>query len=74
MEREKLKKQLLESNIKTARLVNELSVYVGTYYGKAEDIDAEKIEQIGDELLATKNEVCSINDKLKKINKELGDE
>ena len=74
IEREKLKKQITELKIKIARLVNELSVYVGTYYGNLEEIDAEKIEQIGDELLKVKTEVIDLNIKLNNINKELGND
>lgn len=66
-----LTKKIQELKIKTARLVNELSVYVSTYYGDADEIDAEKIKQIGDELLETKNELNDLTEKLKKVQKEL---
>ncbi|MGN0015238.1 MAG: hypothetical protein ACI37T_07470 [Candidatus Gastranaerophilaceae bacterium] len=64
-------KKIQEIKIKIARLMNELSVYVGTYYGDFEEIDAEKIKQIGDELVAAKNEVTDLTQKLKNIQKEL---
>lgn len=66
-----LNKKFQEIKIKIARLMNELSVYVGTYYGDFEEIDAEKIKQIGDELVAAKIEVTDLSQKLKNIKKEL---
>lgn len=66
-----LNKKIQEIKIKIARLMNELSVYVGTYYGDFEEIDAEKIKQIGDELVAAKIEVTDLSQKLKNIKKEL---
>lgn len=66
-----LNKKIQEIKIKIARLMNELSVYVGTYYGDFEEIDAEKIKQIGDELVAAKIEVTDLSQKLKNIKREL---
>ena len=66
-----LSKKVQELKIKIARLVNELSVYISTYYGDADEIDAEKIKQIGDELLETKTELTDYSEKLKKVQKEL---
>ncbi len=66
-----LKKETTELKIKIARLINELSVYIATYYGDFEELDAEKIEQIGDELVVAKNKIVESNEKLNKIRKEL---
>lgn len=73
VEEQRLKKEITELKIKTARLVNELASYIGTYYGDFENIDAEKIEQIGDELLLVKNQLLEASQKISKIKKELGD-
>ena len=74
IEREKLKKQIAELKIKIARLVDELSVYIGTYYGNLTEIDAVRIEQIGDELLQVKSDILEKSEKLININKELGND
>ena len=66
-----IKKEIRELKIKISRLVNELSVYIGTYYGECEDIDAKKIKQSADELFSVKNRIANLNIKLKSIRKEL---
>ena len=66
-----LKKQIQERKIKIARLINELSVYIATYYGDMEEIDAEKIKQTADELFSVTIELNELVSNLKKLQKEL---
>ncbi len=71
IEKAKLEKKLDELNIKLVRLMNELASKSCPYFVQIEDIEAKEIEQIGDELLLTKQEAIDTQEKLKKINKEL---
>lgn len=73
VEKQKLIKQQNELEIKIARLFNELSGYCCTFYEDIYDLEAEKIEQIGDDILETKLSAVKVKEAIKKITKSLGE-
>ncbi|MBO5385293.1 hypothetical protein J6A64_03165 [bacterium] len=69
------KKEFKEHKIKIARLLNELQANINPFFGDdVESINAEAIEQIGDELLKCRDKAVELQSQIKEITKDLGDE
>lgn len=67
------KKEFKELKIKIARLLNELQININPFFGDdVENINAEAIEQIGDELLLCRDKALELKNKINKISKDLG--
>lgn len=66
-------KEFKEISLKVTRLFNELSSYICPWFGNdVESIEAEKIEQIGDEMIKYKNRLCELKKLIAELEKELG--
>lgn len=74
IKKSKLEKELNEYSIKITRLLNELAGLSCPYFESISDIEAEKIEQIGDELKKVQFEALEVQETLKKISKDLGED
>ena len=74
MEHIKTKKEKQELDFKIKRCFIELNNYCKPYYKSAKDIKAEEIEQIGDELLALKNELSKTEEKIYELKEQLGED
>lgn len=74
MEQAKTRKTKQEIEIKIKRCFCELSSFCNPYYKSAKDIKAEEIEQIGDELLALKNELAKTEEKIYELKEQLGED
>lgn len=69
------KKDFKELKIKIARLLNELQNNINPFFGDdVENINAEAIEQIGDELLLCRDKALELKNKINQISKDLGDD
>lgn len=69
------KKEFKELKIKIARLLNELQNNINPFFGDdVENINAEAIEQIGDELLLCRDKALELKNKINQISKDLGDD
>ena len=69
------KKEFKECKIKIARLLNELQANINPFFGNdVENINAEAIEQIGDELLKCRDKAVELKSQINQITKDLGDE
>lgn len=73
IEKQKLIKQQNELEIKLGRLFNELSGYCCTFYDDIYDLEAEKIVQIANDILETKQLAIKVKEAIKKITKSLGE-
>lgn len=66
-------KEFKEISLKVARLMNELQSYLNPWFGTdVESIEAEKIEQIGDEMIKHKNRLIELKNLVAELNKALG--
>lgn len=69
----KLKKEYDELKIKALRCIYELQ-NANAYFGdEPELIEAEKLEQAGDELLIVQDKMIKLQHEIKKIDAQLGD-
>ena len=69
------KKEFKELKIKIARLLNELQININPFFGDdIENINAEAIEQIGDELLLCRDKALELKNKINQISKDLSDD
>ncbi len=69
------KKEFKELKIKIARLLNELQTNINPFFGDdIENINAEAIEQIGDELLLCRDKALELKNKINQISKDLSDD
>lgn len=69
------KKEFKELKIKIARLLNELQNNINPFFGDdVENINAEAIEQIGDELLLCRDKALELKNKINQISKDLGND
>lgn len=73
IEKTKSEKEYKELLLKFKRLMNELAVLANPYCSKVEEIDAEAIEQTGDELLNCKTKILEVQEKIRKITRDLGE-
>jgi hypothetical protein len=74
MELAKTKEEVKEKRLKAFRLINEILSATKKYFGDdIELLEAEQIEQAGDELLCVKKELLELNRKIKHLTAELGE-
>lgn len=74
MQKAKLEQEYKEQKIKALRCINELQ-NANPYFGDDISlIEAEKLEQSGDELLLVKMNLLKIQREIKEINMQLGSE
>lgn len=73
IEKSKAENDLRELSIKITRLLNEIAEKSCPFFDDFSEIDAPGIEQAADELLQTQKKAVEVQEKIKKINKELGE-
>ena len=66
------KKDYQEYELKAMRLITELQGYSSPYFTSPDELEAEKIEQIGDELLVVKTKLIELQKRINTLKKELG--
>ena len=54
------------------RLITELQSYASPYFTSPDELEAERIEQIGDELLIVKERLIEIQKRINTLKNELG--
>lgn len=69
---QKAKKDYKEYELKAMRLITELQSYASPYFTSPDELEAERIEQIGDELLVVKERLIEIKNRINTLKKELG--
>lgn len=69
----KLEKEYKEYKIKALRCINELQNANPFFGDNIHLIEAEKLEQSGDELLIVKNKLLELQQEIKDINTQLGE-
>lgn len=69
----KTKKMRCEIELKIKRCFVELSNYVTPYFKSYRDINADEIEQIGDDLQSLKTEFEEVENKIFELKNELGE-
>lgn len=74
IEATKQEKKLEDFKIKLLRLMHELQNAICPYFETIDEIRADEIKQIGEELLLTKKEALEVDKKLKRIKAELGED
>lgn len=67
------KKEYQEYELKAMRLITEIQGYALPYFKSPELLEAEKIEQCGDELLIVKDKLIEIQTRINTLKKELGE-
>ena len=65
-------KEKQELELKVSRLLCELQTYSNPFYSDYEQIKAEEIEQLGDELTVIKPRLIELKTKINKLKNELG--
>ena len=65
-------KQKYECEVRVKRCFLQLSTLVNPYYSHPNEINAEEIEQTGDDLLKLKYELIKLTNKIKDIETQLG--
>ncbi|MBQ8475610.1 hypothetical protein IJ531_00955 [bacterium] len=73
IEKTKAQRELDELNIKITRLLNELATKSCPFFEDISEIDAQGIEQAGDELYEVQQKALALQNKIKKISSELGE-
>jgi len=71
IEHSKLENEIKELNIKTSRLLSEISLKACPFYEDIKDIDTQGIKQAAQELVEIQQKTIEVQNKLKKINLEL---
>lgn len=69
---QKAKKDYQEHELKAMRLITELQSYASPYFTSPDELEAERIEQIGDELLIVKERLIEIQKRINTLKNELG--
>ncbi len=67
------KKEYRECELKAMRLITELQGYASPYFASPDELEAEKIEQCGDELLLVKTKLIELQKRINTLKKELGE-
>ena len=67
------KKNYSEKELKIKRLFFELQTLANPYYETIEDIKSEEILQCAQDMQETKNELISLEQKIKSLKRELGE-
>lgn len=73
MQKTKLEKEYKEYKLKALRCINELQNANPFFGDNIHLIEAEKLEQSGDELLIVKNKLLELQQEIKDINTQLGE-
>lgn len=67
------KKDYQEYELKAMRLITELQGYASPYFTSPDELEAEKIEQCGDELLIVKDKLIEIQKRINMLKKDIGE-
>lgn len=73
MQKTKLEKEYKEYKLKALRCINELQNANPFFGDNIHLIEAEKLEQSGDELLIVKNKLLELQQEIKNIDTQLGE-
>ena len=74
MELTKTQHEFSEKELKIKRLFWELQNLSNPFYKSVKDIKAEEIEQCADDMLTTKKELLKLDEQIKELKSQLGEE